>query len=98
MSQSAQKTYAITGCPGCGLYLGHVPGCYGCIAVFMQYGREFREEEFQTPEAAERWLADGEDYGNLSSVAVLLPDGTVWKSREALGVDWPRLTQSAGKE
>jgi hypothetical protein len=40
---------------------------------------KYEQDDFQTPEDAEEFLQNGEDYGELASVAVLLPDGTVWK-------------------
>jgi hypothetical protein len=76
-------------CPGCGLYEGHTPSCKGCVAVYWRHYIKIEQDGFQTPEDAEQFLQSGEDYGELASVAILLPDGTVWKSRDTLGFDWP---------
>jgi hypothetical protein len=72
------------GCPGCGLFLDHVPGCRGVIAVYWRYHSRYKEDGFQTVEAAREFLDAGEDQGAMSAGAVLLPDGTVALDADAL--------------
>jgi hypothetical protein len=81
----------VSGCPSCGLYLSHVVGCRGVIAVYMRYMNRYEEDGFHSVEAAERFLAHGEDSGSLASVSVELGDGTVLRSRDVLGYEWPSL-------
>ena len=77
------------GCPGCGLFLGHAEGCRGVVATYYRYMSRYEEDGFMSVEEAEAFLRQGEDEGSLVSESVVLPDGTVARSRDALGILWP---------
>jgi hypothetical protein len=74
------------------MFLQHVEGCRGVIAVYMTYQHEYEEDGFHTVEEAESFLRSGEDRGSLSSVCVRLGDGTILRERTGEGLDryrWP---------
>lgn len=65
------------GCPGCGLFRGHIPGCRGVVAVYWRYHARYEEDGFQTVSAARRFLVGCSDNAELDPEAVLYPDGSV---------------------
>lgn len=66
------------GCPGCGLFLHHAPGCSGVRVLFMRYGvTEESAFDFHSVDEAVRHLWYGVEQNYFAPLMIILPDGSM---------------------